>query len=91
MSLEEVQADRDERLADLVTALLPMHLMLKGQPFIGGAAPLHTDYLLFGTLQWARVVSPFRLVDPASPLGEWFERCLDLHDGHGRATPAAAA
>ena len=90
-TLEDVQANRDERLADLATALLPMHLMLKNQPFIGGDAPLHTDYLLFGTLQWARVASPFQLVDPTSPIGQWFERCLDLYDGHGRATPAAAA
>lgn len=89
--LEEVQAGREERLADLATALLPMHLMLKSQPFIGGDAPLHMDYLLFGTLQWARVVSPFQVLDPTSATGQWFERCLDLFDGHGRATPAAGA
>ena len=48
MSLEEVQAGREERLADLATALLPMHLMLKSQPFIGGDSPLQGDYMLFG-------------------------------------------
>ncbi|WP_349360867.1 glutathione S-transferase family protein [Stappia sp.] len=87
--LEEVQAGREERLADLTTALLPLHLMLKSQPFIGGEAPLFGDYILFGTFQWARVASPFRLIDPETPVGMWFERCLDLFDGYARATPAA--
>ncbi|WP_417774376.1 glutathione S-transferase family protein [Stappia sp.] len=88
-TLEAAQEGREDRLADLATALLPMHLMLKSQPFIGGAAPMHTDYLLFGTLQWARVASPFSLIDPESPIGQWFERCLDLYDGHARAVKAA--
>lgn len=89
MTLEEVQAGREDRLAELGTALLPLHLMLKSQPFIGGDAPLHTDYLLFGTLQWARITSPFQFIEPGSPVGQWRERCLDLFDGFGRGVPAA--
>ncbi len=89
MSLEAVQEGRESRLADLATALLPMHLMLKSQPFIGGAQPLHTDYILFGTFQWARITSAFQLLEPGSPVAEWRERCLDLFDGHARAVPAA--
>ncbi|WP_306028820.1 glutathione S-transferase family protein [Stappia sp. MMSF_3263] len=89
MSLEEVQAGREERLADLATALLPMHLMLKSQPFIGGDSPLQSDYMLFGTFQWARITSAFELLEPGSPVAEWRERCLDLFDGYARAIPAA--
>lgn len=89
MSLEEVQAGREARRADLATALLPLHLMLKSQPFIGGEAPLHGDYLLFGTLQWARIASPFELLEPDTPVAQWRERCLDLFAGFGRSVPAA--
>lgn len=89
MSLEEVQEGREKRLSDLATALLPLHLMLKSQPFIGGDRPLQSDYMLFGTFQWARVTSSFQLLEPGSPVAEWRERCLDLFDGYARAIPAA--
>ena len=64
--------------------------MLARQPFIGGEGPLLADYIVFGPLQWARVISPFRLVADDDPVNAWFERCLDLHGGIGRAMPAAA-
>ena len=88
-SLDEVQSGREERLADLKTALLPFHLMLREQPFIGGDRPLYGDYMVFGTFQWARVASAFQLLEPDTPVGQWFDRCLNLFDGYGHATRAA--
>ena len=64
--------------------------MLAVQPFIGGASPLFADYIVFGALQWARIVTPFRLLDDGDVVAQWFERCLDLHDGLGRKVAAAA-
>ncbi len=89
--LEEVQAGRSDRLADLRKALAPARKTLEMQPFLGGEAPLFTDYILFGSLQWVRVSSPFALIEEGDPLGVWFERCLDLFDGLGRSMPAAQA
>lgn len=88
-SLEAVQEGREDRLAALATALLPLHLTLKHQPFIGGDTPLYADYILFGTLQWPRVVSDFPLLEPGRPVSDWFERCLDLFDGLGRSAKRA--
>jgi glutathione S-transferase len=88
--LEDVQAGREERLGAFRAAFQPMRLMLAKQPFIGGEAPLFADYIVFGSLQWARVISPFALLADDDPVKEWFERCLDLHSGVGRATSAAA-
>jgi hypothetical protein len=45
---------------------------------------------VFGALQWVRVTSTYRFIEPGDPIEAWFERCLDLHDGLGRSVPAAA-
>ena len=66
-----------------------MRSMLTYQPFLGGQSPLFADYIVFGALQWARVTTPFRLLENDDSIGAWFERCLDLHGGLGRKAPAA--
>jgi glutathione S-transferase len=85
--LAEVQAGREERVEGFRAALQPVRLTLQEQPFLGGEAPLYPDYLVFGAFQWARVMSPFRLLADDDPIRAWRERCLDLHGGIGRATP----
>ncbi|WP_296736263.1 glutathione S-transferase family protein [Mesorhizobium sp.] len=88
--LEEVVAGRDAGLAAFRASLEPLRSTLTYQPFIGGASPLFADYIVFGALQWARVASPYRLLDDADSVAQWFERCLDLHGGIGREVAAAA-
>jgi glutathione S-transferase len=63
--------------------------MLTYQPFIGGAAPLFADYIVFGAFQFARVVSSFQPLTEDDPVRAWFQRCLDLHDGLGARVAAA--
>lgn len=89
-TLEEVEAGHAAELAAFQPRLEPIRHMLKFQRFIGGDAPLFADYILFGALQWARVASPKRLLTPDDPVSDWFECCLDLHDGRGRQVAAAA-
>jgi glutathione S-transferase len=91
MPLEAVTAARDAGLAGFRAELEPLRSMLGYQPFIGGASPLFADYIVFGALQWARIASPYRLLDNDDVVAQWFERCLDLHDGLGRTVEAAAA
>jgi glutathione S-transferase len=86
-TLEEMQAGREARLDDFRKSLQPVRMTLKDAPFLGGEAPLYADYLVFGALQWARVSSPFRLLQADDPVHAWFERCLDLHGGLGRKEP----
>jgi glutathione S-transferase len=87
-SLEEVHDSRDSRIEDFRAALQPARLVLGVQSYLGGDAPRYADYLLFGALQWARVISPLQLLEPEDEVQRWFERCLDLHGGIGRAEPA---
>ncbi len=88
-SLEAVAGERDAKLAGFRASLQPLRSMLSYQPFLGGPSPLFADYIVFGALQWARVTTPFRLLDAEDSISVWFERCLDLHGGLGRMAKAA--
>jgi glutathione S-transferase len=88
-SLEEVSAVRDEGLAAFRKSLEPLRSMLTYQPFLGGESPLYPDYVVFGALQWVRIMSPFAVLEPEDPVSRWFERLLDLHGGLGRSVAAA--
>jgi glutathione S-transferase len=88
-TLEDVSERRDAEIAGFSAKLMPLRVMLKSQPWIGGASPLFADYIVFGALQWARVVSNAKLLEEGDAVTDWFERCLDLHDGLGRSVPAA--
>jgi glutathione S-transferase len=89
-TLEETAAGRDAGLAGFRASLEPVRSTLTYQPFIGGQGPLFCDYIVFGALQWVRVVSPFAYLAKEDPVTAWFERCLDLFDRLGRQVPAAA-
>jgi glutathione S-transferase len=88
MALEAVQADRDKAVLGFRQALHPLRMVLRAQPFLGGAAPLYPDAIVFGCFQWARCTSPFRLLAEDDPLEAWRQRMLDLHGGLARAVPA---
>lgn len=83
-SLEEHGGDPKQALADLRGALLPVRQQLVQDPYVSGKTPGFADYILFGAFQWARAVSPTRLLEPDDPVYAWRERVLDLHDGLAR-------
>jgi glutathione S-transferase len=84
MTLEQFGADPRKGVADLRTALLPVRKQLVQEPFVSGKAPGFADYILFGPFQWARAMSPQRLLEPDDPVYAWRERMLDLHGGLAR-------
>ena len=85
-TLEALAADRDVTVGQLRTALTPLRLTLEAQPFLAGERPAFADYLVFGAFQWARCVSPFRLLEPDDPVHAWRDRLLRAFDGlAGRA------
>lgn len=83
-TLEQFGADPKQALTDLRTALLPVRKQLVQEPYVCGNTPAFADYLLFGAFQWARAVSPLRLLEPDDPVYAWRERMLDLYDGLAR-------
>jgi glutathione S-transferase len=88
--LEEVAAVRDKGVVNFRKSLDPLRLTLKTQPYLGGAAPNYADYIVFGGFQWARVVSPFKLLEADDPVYAWRERLLDAFDGLARKSPGFA-
>ena len=83
-SLEELSAGREQAVQAFRRKLQPVRKALEARDYLGGAAPTYADYILFGLLQWARVVSPTKVLEDGDVVAAWFERVLDLHDGVGR-------
>ena len=90
-SLEEVASDRDQAVEGFRRSLDPMRLTLRTQPYLGGEAPNYADYVVFGAFQWARVVSPFKLLTENDPVYAWREKLLDAFDGMARKSPTYPA
>ena len=86
-TLEEVSADREQRVAGFRKSLDPMRLTLKTQPFLGGEAPNYADYIMFGGFQWARAISAFPLLAKEDAIYAWREKLLDAFGGLARRSP----
>lgn len=84
MTLEDFGAEPKQRLADFRGVLEVVRPSLVQHPFFSGHGPGYADYILFGVFQWARSVSPIRLLEPDDPVYAWRERMLDLFDGFAR-------
>ena len=84
MTLEEFAADPKKRLADFRGALEPLRPVVVQHKFFSGHGPGYADYIVFGVFQWARAMSPIRLLEPDDPLYAWRERMLDLFGGYAR-------
>ncbi|MHB2265712.1 glutathione S-transferase family protein [Aliihoeflea sp. PC F10.4] len=89
--LEDIPVGRDAGLDGFSKSLEPLRSTLSYQPFIGGQTPLFCDYIVASAFQWVRITSPFAFLTREDPVHEWFERCLDLHDGLGRKVSMAQA
>ena len=85
MTLEAFGADRNAALSTLRGSLDAVRAALVLRPYVSGTSPAFADYILFGAFQWARAVSPIRLLEPDDPVYAWRERMLDLHGGLARA------
>jgi glutathione S-transferase len=87
MTLEELCGNRESALRSYTKTLAPVESTLAAEQFFGGAQPNYSDYVLFGSLQWANIVSGTTFLAPDSATAGWFERVLDLHDGFARKAP----
>ena len=86
-SLAEVQAGREDRLPAFRARLEPLRATVKRQPFLAGAAPAYVDFIPFSSLQWARGVSPFKLLEDDDPVRAWALRLCAAFDGLADSVP----
>ena len=87
-TLDALHEARDGRLPAARAALAPARAILADQPFIAGDEPGYADYILAGTCQWIRMVSPCPVIEPDDPVHEWRGRMLALFDGMAGDAPA---
>lgn len=83
-TLEAFAGNPDEALAQLRAALDPLRPVLAESAFLAGRRPGFADYLLIAEFQWARAVSPVRLLEADDPIYLWRERVMDLFGGYAR-------
>ena len=85
-TLEEVQAQREQRWPALRRALAPLAAAITGQQFFCGDSPAYADYIVLGSFQLARSVSPLKLLEPTDPLYAWRTRMMTLFGGLANST-----
>lgn len=90
MPLDKVCPDREVALQTFHRVLSPVESTLGEFDYLGGPAPNFADYVVFGSLQWANVVSPTDLLPGGSAVAAWFGRILELFDGYGRKARTVA-
>ena len=87
MTLEAVQADREDRLDAFRADLYPLRLTVRRQAFLGGERSNYADYIVYGAFKWASTISDFRLLADDDPVFAWYQRCGELFDGMAREAP----
>ncbi len=85
MTLEAFASEPAAATERLKKTLEPVRVLLGEQDYIGGRQPSFADDCLFGAFQWARCVSPKKLLAADDPIYRWRERMLDADGGHARA------
>jgi glutathione S-transferase len=88
-TIEAFVAERDKHLPAFRQSLTPLRTTLAAQPYFAGERPAYADYIVLGSFQWPRCISPFALLEADDPLFAWRERMLDAFDGLGRKALAA--
>ncbi|WP_297491934.1 glutathione S-transferase family protein [Acidocella sp.] len=78
-TLEELGTRREAAVAALQPVLAPLLATLKAQTFIAGEAPNYADHIVFGALQWARIMSSTALFEADGTLGTWMQSVLETY------------
>jgi glutathione S-transferase len=79
MRIEDFYTDRARYIAEFNWALKPLRSTLAVQSFIAGASPSYADHIVFGSLQWARLMSATVLFEPGDRVVEWMDAVLEAY------------
>ncbi|MEP6601413.1 MAG: glutathione S-transferase N-terminal domain-containing protein [Nitrospirota bacterium] len=87
VTFEQLRAERDTHREAFTESLGPMRSQLRREPYLAGSNPGYADYAVFGSFQWARMISPYRVLERDDPVHGWRGRMLDLFDGLAARAP----
>ena len=85
-TLEEVVANRQERLPRIQKLLTPLRSTLSKQEYLSGETPGFSDYIVFGAFQWARCVSDFSILNADDIVYKWRDKMLNIFEGLALST-----
>ena len=80
-TLEEVVANRQERLPRIQKLLTPLRSTLSKQEYLSGETPGFSDYIVFGAFQWARCISGFSILNADDIVYKWRDKMLNIYEG----------
>lgn len=86
----EVARDKREAAAPAFLKSLSLvrgMLTKPGSKFLSGDEAGWSDYVVASNFIWARIISDFDVLESDGELTEWFDRMLDIYDGHARKAP----
>jgi glutathione S-transferase len=88
-NFETLQADETSGRAGLVAALAPFEEVLATCDYLSGEQPAFADFVLFGVLKWADILSPYPPLETDSALARWFTRLSNANGAHAAGVAIA--
>ena len=85
-TLEEVVANRLDRLPRIQKLLTPLRSTLSKQEYLSGETPGFSDYIVFGAFQWARCMSGFSILNDNDIVYKWRNKMLNMYEGLALST-----
>ena len=85
-TLEEVVANRLDRLPRIQKLLTPLRSTLSKQEYLSGETPGFSDYIVFGAFQWARCISGFSILNDNDIVYKWRNKMLNMYEGLALST-----
>jgi len=73
-TLEELEAERPERIGAFRQSLAPLRATLEGQPYIAGAEPRVPDLLVYAAFLWVRHGSDLEPLAEGDAVAAWRDR-----------------
>ncbi|OYV33300.1 MAG: hypothetical protein B7Z81_11565, partial [Acidocella sp. 20-61-6] len=78
-SFKDITAAREKNVATLHKTLSPLRRVLGEQDFVSGAAPAYADHIIFGALQWGRMVAAKPLLEGETRIEAWMDAVLNAY------------
>ncbi len=80
-TLEELHAERPQRLPAWRESLIPLRRTIAEQPFISGEAPRVPDILVYAAFVWVRYGSDLEALEEGDPIADWVARMDSAYAG----------